>query len=200
MSGSSNDVDSRDTPRYSDLGARVRAARRLRRLRLTDLAEKAGCSMSMLSKIETERATPSLRILHRIAAALDTSIAELFSEPERTPVTLYQERHRPSVLVRQSSKGPGIHLERLAPALPNQMIDGNIHVLDPGADSGGDISHEGEEIGYVLQGRVELIVNGQVYDLSQGDSFHFSSELPHRYRNLAEGYSRIIWVNTPPSF
>ncbi|KJS37309.1 MAG: hypothetical protein VR70_12665 [Rhodospirillaceae bacterium BRH_c57] len=187
-------------PHYSDLGARVRAARRQNGLRLTDLAEKAGCSPSMLSKIETERATPSLRILHRIATALDTSIAQLFSETERTAVTLYRAGGRPSVLVRRSKDAPAIHLERLAPALPDQKIDGNIHVLEPGADSGGDISHAGEEIGYILVGLIELNVAGQVYELAAGDSFHFISELPHRYRNLSSGESRVLWVNTPPTF
>lgn len=185
---------------YADLGARLRAARRQKGLRLKDLAAQAGCSMSMLSKIETERATPSLRILHRIAAALQTSIAELFSQPERDVVTLYRQGDRPTVLVRRSMRAPAIRLERLAPALPNQMIDGNIHVLEPGADSGGDIFHAGEEIGYLLQGTVELTVAGRIYVLAEGDSFHFISELPHRYRNLSDGVSRILWINTPPSF
>jgi len=185
---------------FHDLGARLRAARRQKRLRLKDLAEKANCSMSMLSKIETERATPSLRILHRIAAALDTSIAELFSTPERDAVTIYREGGRPAVLVRRAEGEPAIRLERLAPALPDQILDGNIHVLEPGAESGGDITHAGEEIGYVLEGRVELLVAGRVYDLATGDSFHFSSDLPHGYRNRVDSVTRILWINTPPTF
>lgn len=185
---------------FQDLGARLRAARRQKRLRLKDVAEKANCSMSMLSKIETDRATPSLRILHRIAAALETSIAELFSTDERTAVTVHREGNRPAVLVRRTKGAPAIRLERLSPALPGQMIDGNIHVLEPGAESGGDITHAGEEIGYVLQGRIELLVSGTAYTLSAGDSFHFNSDLPHSYRNLADGVSRILWINTPPTF
>ncbi len=156
--------------------------------------------MSMLSKIETEQATPSLRILHRIAAALETSIADLFSAPEASLVTTYREGERPVVLLRCRKGTPAIRLERLAPALPGQIVDGNIHVLEPGAESGGDITHAGEEIGYVLEGRVELLIAGRAYDFAAGDSFHFNSELPHSYRNLADGVSRILWVNTPTTF
>jgi len=193
--------DSSEEPsRFQDLGARLRAVRLQKQLRLRDVAEKANCSMSMLSKIETDHATPSLRILHRIAAALETSIAELFSSAEASGVTIYREGERPAVLVRRGEGRPAIRLQRLAPALPGQIIDGNIHVLEPGAESGGDITHTGEEIGYVLEGYVELLIGGRSYDLAAGDSFHFNSDLPHSYRNLADGVSRILWVNTPPTF
>ncbi|KAA5605319.1 cupin domain-containing protein [Roseospira marina] len=189
-----------DPSQFQDLGARLRAVRRQKKLRLRDVAEKANCSMSMLSKIETDHATPSLRILHRIAAALDTSIAELFSAAEASGVTVYREGERPAVLVRRAEDRPAIRLERLAPALPGQIVDGNIHVLEPGAESGGDITHAGEEIGYVLEGVVEMMIGGRTYTFAAGDSFHFNSDLPHSYRNKAEGVTRILWVNTPTTF
>lgn len=189
-----------DPAEIHGLGTKLRAIRRQKRLRLKDLAEQADCSMSMLSKIETERATPSLRILHRIANALDISISDLFSSDEWEEVTILSDGNRPTVVVHTEDGTPSIRLERLAPTQSGQVIDGNIHVLAPHADSGGDITHVGEEVGYILQGEVELFIAGHRYHLKQGDSFHFRSELPHSYRNLSDGQSRILWINTPPTF
>ncbi len=193
-----NETD--DLSPIHDLGARLRAERQDQGLTLKDVAEKAGCSLSMLSKIENDQASPSLKTLHQITAALGTSIVQLFSEDSGEAVSLYRSGQRPSVMVRRNSDQPAIFIERLSPTFPDTKLDANIHTLEPGADSGGDIRHEGEEIGYVLEGAAELCVDGELISLTAGDSFYFSSELPHRYRNTHDGTTRILWVNTPPTF
>src|SRR3546814_2985631 len=46
----------------------------------------------------------------------------------------------------------------------------------PGSDTGMDmLSHQGEEAGMLVEGRLELTVNGQVYVLESGDSYYFES-------------------------
>ena len=51
------------------LGVKLRHTRMTKGMRLRDLAEKAECSESMLSKIENGHAVPSLKTLYRIAEA-----------------------------------------------------------------------------------------------------------------------------------
>ena len=75
---------------FHDLGATLRHVRKVKRLRLKDVATDVGCSESLLSKIECDKAMPSLRMLHRITAALDTSIATLFTDGNGERVTLYR--------------------------------------------------------------------------------------------------------------
>src|ERR1700756_4371488 len=64
-----------------DLGVKLRHTRMTKGLRLRDLAEKAECSESMLSKIENDRAVPSLKTLYRIAEALGLTVGQLFAQP-----------------------------------------------------------------------------------------------------------------------
>src|SRR5260221_6386626 len=66
-----------------DLGARIRALRLARRETLRALAGRAGVTESFLSQVQRGVASPSIASVQRIARALDTSIAELFEEPER---------------------------------------------------------------------------------------------------------------------
>jgi uncharacterized cupin superfamily protein len=64
----------------------------------------------------------------------------------------------------------------------------------------GAMRHEGDEVGYVLEGRLELSIDDKLHALGPGDSFAFPSNLAHTYRNPGTEVTRVIWVNTPPTF
>ena len=182
------------------IGVRVRHARMTKGMRLKEVATRAGCSESLLSKVENYKVTPSLHMLHRVAEALGITIGELFgpgNEPDRV-VTKAGER--PLVTLDPLRRGTGIQLERLIPYSRDHLLQGNVHVLAPGATTDGTIEHSGEEIGYVLEGRIELTIGGKSYVVETGDSFHYRSELPHGYRNLGPGQARVLFINTPPTF
>lgn len=180
------------------LGERLRSLRRQRKLRLRDLAARIPCSEGLISKIERGRVTPSLKVLHGMASALDVSIASLFAEPRDAVVQRAGER--PVIALAGHGHERRIKLEQLIAYTGDTMLEANIHIVEPGAQSAGDISHYGEEIGYVLEGRLELWVEDNRYELEAGDSFHFPSEARHRYGNPGSCTTRILWVNTPPTF
>jgi transcriptional regulator with XRE-family HTH domain len=182
------------------IGTKLRGIRRLNHLTLKDVAEAVGCSESLVSKIETGKAQPSLKILHRLAAALGTTISALFADPTGEEITIHRAGRHPVVTTRAERGGGTINLERISPFGDDQLLEANIHVIDPATDSGGEISHVGEEIGYVLEGELELKIEDRTYTLKQGDSFCFRSELRHCYRNPGPSVSRVIWINTPPTF
>lgn len=185
---------------FHEFGTALRHVRKVKRLRLKDVAAEVGCSESLLSKIECDKATPSLRMLHRIAAALDTSIASLFSDGDGKSVTLYRSGERPTIVIGNSQRRDAILLERLTPHIEGRSLEGNLHIIAPGATNGGEIKHAGEEVGYVLEGEFELTVDSVSYHLKPGDSFFFRSEQPHSYRNPGETSARVLWINTPPTF
>ncbi len=176
------------------IGKRLRAQRRVLHLTLRDVATAVGCSESMISKVEADKASPSLSTLHKIVAALGTNMAYLFDED--AGMTVSRAGERPLI-------NPGnrqIRLEQLAPDAPDRLLQANIHIIEVGGSSEGQISHEGEEVGYVLQGSVELTVDNKAFQLHAEDSFVFRSELEHNYRNIGDETARVLWVNTPVTF
>lgn len=180
-------------------GHRLRYARRKQGLMLKEVASRVGCSDSLISKIERGHATPSLRMLHTIATVLNINIASLFDAgPEEQVVR--RAGDRPVIHLESRTEGGSIHLERLAPYHEQTLLEANIHLVEPGAESDGEITHAGEEVGYVIEGTIELTVDNNTYVLNAGDSFYFRSELAHRYRNGGDTPARLLWVNTPPSF
>jgi mannose-6-phosphate isomerase-like protein (cupin superfamily) len=72
---------------------------------------------------------------------------------------------------------------------------------DPDADTGDTmLSHEGEEGGIVVRGKIEITVEDQIQVLSPGDAYYFKSTLPHRFRNVGDEECEIISTCTPPTF
>ena len=181
------------------LGVRLRHARMVRGITLKELADEADCSESMLSKIENDKAAPSFGTLHRIATALGTNISELYSAANSGDRIVSHAGERPVLVTDNLRTGKGIQLERLIPYSREHLLQGNIHRIAPGGGSEA-IVHAGEEIGYVLEGEIELVIDGKRVRAKSGDSFHFRSELPHAYRNVGSKTARVLWVSTPPTF
>jgi transcriptional regulator with XRE-family HTH domain len=177
-----------------NLGVRLRHARLVAGLTLLQLAQKAACSESLISKLEHGAASPSLAMLHRLAVALDTNIAELTSEEIPPGGPILRRNERPVI------RAGGIALERLVLPTRGGLLQANIHIVEPGASSDGTIVHAGEEVGYVLEGSLELRLDQELYTLVEGDAFTFPSHIPHGYRNVGTGVVRVLWVNSPATF
>ncbi len=182
------------------VGLKMKHTRLLKGMTLKQLSLAAGCSESLLSKIENGRANPSLKMLHRVAAALGMPVAGLFQQPNEPEDVVLRQGERPVIETDQVEQGHGIQLEALILNSGGQLLAGYINHIEPGGSSDGAVEHEGEEFGYMLEGEIELTVSGHRYRIGPGDCFHFRSERPHAFRNVGSGKARIVWINTPPTF
>jgi transcriptional regulator with XRE-family HTH domain len=186
----------KDMKESEALGQHIRQLRKAKGLTLQALAAEVGCSESMLSKIENGKGNPSMRVLHNISKALGTNIGSLFAQDSAPElVSRKGQRH-----LAQLVSGKGVILEYLSPHQPGHQLQAHIHIIEPGGSSLEAIAHEGEEVGYVLEGEVELSVDGEQFLLLEGDSFFFESSLPHAFHNKGATTARVIWVNTPPTY
>lgn len=107
---------------------------------------------------------------------------------------------RPVISMGDERRKDSVELEQLVSGAPDRMLEANIHVVRLGAGSDGAMRHDGEEMGYVLSGAIELTIDGHKHLLSEGDSFAFREELSHSYRNAGRKTARIVWINAPPTF
>ncbi|WP_127091188.1 cupin domain-containing protein [Aquabacter cavernae] len=179
------------------IGPHLRLMRRAHGLRLKELADRAGCSEGLLSRIENNKVEPSLRMLQRICAALNLKVADLLHWSERPEGVVARAADRRPVQLRDPS-GAGAEIERLSQS--GRLMMAYLNRLACGASTGEGIAHPGEEFGYVLRGRLELVIDGVVHPLEAGDSFSFPSDLSHTYRNPFAVEAEFLIVNAPPSF
>jgi quercetin dioxygenase-like cupin family protein len=181
------------------LGVRLRHARKVAGLTLKQVAEVASCSESLISKLENDAASPSLAMLHRLAQALGSNVSELTSEDWVSDEPVLRAGARQVSRFAKGGKAGYIDLERVTHPQKGGLLQGDIHIIAPGMVSE-MIEHAGEEMGYVIEGTLELTLGETTYTLNPGDSFHFPSNVAHGYRNVSREIVRILWVNTPATF
>lgn len=180
------------------LGREIRGLRKARGYTLAVLGTKTGLSVGYLSLLERDLCTPSINALHSISRALGVTISWFFDTGEIPP----GER---DYVVRRNRRrrldfSAGVVDELLSPTLTGQL-ELLASRFPPGASSGpAPYTHEGEEAGVMLRGKLELWIDGKVFLLEAGDSFGFPSTLAHRYLNPDTEEAEVIWAITPPSY
>ena len=181
------------------LGRQLRELRLARGLSIKDVAGRAELSVGTISQIERGLGSASIRSLRNICQALDVPLGILFrtSESAAEMESQYVRRERQRGVLRL---GHGTVKELLSTrgstALELLLVN-----IEPGGSSGPDsYSHEGEELGLVIAGVLDLWIADQLLRLNQGDSFGFPSTLPHRFANSGTSQCRIFWVNSPPLY
>ncbi len=184
-------------------GVRLKHARLVKGYTLRQLAEIVDCSESMISKLENDKLAPSISMLHRLTAALDTSIAELFLEAENSSfdsgVTVFRADRRARFEVEPELEKAGSWFERILPIHRSGLLQANILNIPKGANTSSFVTHEGEEFGYMIKGELEVVVDQRSHFLRKGDVVYFSSALPHGYRNNSDSVAQVLWINTPPT-
>ncbi len=189
----------KDEPRRDELqvGARLRHARLLEGIRIRELAERVGCAESMISKIENGKVAPSLTMLQRLVEALNRDLSSFFGTDINSPGLVQKQGERPISQTDAIRGGVGVTYERLVPFAAGNLLEANIHRIEPGGEKVDQITHQGETLGYVIEGELELSIESTTYRLTTGDSFFFKNHLTNRYRNPGTILTRVVWVNTP---
>ena len=177
------------------LGSRLRSLRKNRKLSLTQLAHLAQCSPSYLSMVENGKVDPGISRLKKIADSLGVTIVDLFQTQINQKVVVRKQERTQGEFIRSKTK-----IEILISHCPEQQIDARLAIVHPGGGSEGEYNHPGAEFGFILEGILELTIDGTTYQVTEGDSFYFSSTRTHLWRNPSKEDTVLIWVNSPPSW
>lgn len=177
-------------------GERLRTLRKGKGLTLTEVAEAAGCTASLISQAERGKANPSLSTLRNICRALDIPLFALFDDGKFKELlssgTVTPKEKRVSV-----NRGLGWDLSLLNP-FSNRKFDLALMEADVGENSGALNAHQGNEGIYVIQGVMEVDLDGQTFLVSPGDCIYFDCTKPHRWRSVGEEKLIAITAITPP--
>ena len=178
------------------VGARIRALRRNKGLGLNEMAARTALSIGFLSQMERGLSSPTLRALTSLADAMQITLAEIVRGPTAAQLAvpvITRAGERSSISMWKS----GIRKHALASGgAASSAFSFTLLEFEPRASSGDELyTHQGEEAGYVLQGRLKLVVGEAQWTLTAGDSFHFSSELPHRFENATTRQLIVVMVN-----
>nr|WP_035713644.1 XRE family transcriptional regulator [Azorhizobium doebereinerae] len=166
------------------LGIQVRAVRRQLDLTVSDLANAAGISVGMLSKIENGQISPSLSTLQAVARALNVPITALFSAFEERRDCSFVRAGQGVVIERRGTK-VGHQYELLGHGLGGDIVvEPYLITLTEEAVPYTGFRHGGVEFIHMLSGEVIYRHGDRTYHLRPGDSLMFDSAAAHGPEDL----------------
>lgn len=179
-----------------DISSKLKYLRTQKKMSMKKLSEESGVSTGQISQIESGKVSPSVACLWKLALALDVSINYFFEEHKQCIVQRKGEYRK--IVVNQDLNT----YEMLSPGKGTHMIDFIKVTLQNNEKYRPEegITHTGEECGYVLKGKLTVNIDGEDYELEEGDSIYFESTLPHYYLNKEKEESLSIWAMTPRFF
>ena len=178
------------------IGGDIRALRRSRGWTLSDLAEQLDRSVGWLSQVERGQSEPALTDIRGVAALFELPVSFFFSQSPDTAEAAYVVRGDSRRTM--SDEGKGLVESLLSPDLGGAFEI--VHsVFEAGARCPEPFVRPTEEAGYVIEGSLTLIIDGERFILKQGDSFRFAGETIS-WVNEGEVPAVLIWVIAPPVY
>jgi transcriptional regulator with XRE-family HTH domain len=188
-----------------EVGDKIKELRNQKGMTLDKLSKKSEVSMSLLSMVERNISAPTVKTLEKVVRALETTISDLYRDMEGPKdsdhgtegVSIIHQRDRRNLVL--GPERADAHYELLTPDYRKKLQIMYIH-FPVGKHNGDFLSHEGEECGIVLEGKLRACVGERTYVLEQGDCIYLDSSVPHKWENLGQIEVRAIWINTPATF
>lgn len=176
-----------------NIGKKIKELRSLRGLTQEELANRCELTKGYISQLENNLTEPSISTLEDILLSLGSNFSEFFSEEKDEKIIFTKEDYFEKIEDDQKTKWLVVNSQK------NEM-EPILVELEKDAQTEKDLPHEGEEFGYVLQGKIELIIGNNKYKCLKGETFYFISNKTHYIKNISEGISKLIWVSSPPNF
>jgi uncharacterized cupin superfamily protein len=160
---------------------------------LEQAAAASGLSPSFLSSLERDKTGIAPGTLHKLVQAYGATLTSIMRKAAPRIAQVKRPGHRAVI------SSHGVSMEQLVDG--DTLMDPHITTVEPGAGSGGSYSHEGEEFIYVLDGVLEIVLaEGERYRLHSGESIYYPSTIDHFFWNPGTTTTRVLWINTPPTF
>ncbi len=177
-----------------ELGRKLKFHRTVRSMTVRELAKKASCSNSLISQIEQDRVSPSIRTTERICQALEVTLPDFLRiEPQiDLPIKISPRKQECEVVM----EWPNAKLYRLLPAELTSTFTALLLRLEkkgftPVRRSPSSV----KDFCVVLQGTVTCCAGTEEYLLEPGETLLFDAMLPHQWFNHGEQVAEVLFTS-----
>ncbi|HBA88308.1 MAG TPA: phosphate butyryltransferase [Geobacter sp.] len=172
------------------IGPNLKQVMEVKGVSAESVREALGWDSETLERVLSDRLSPGISELLRLATFLGVGIARLLNGSEQSEKRVMKTGKDERVGVDRKNL---LHYESLAAAFAGRHLEPFVVDLYRREDEPDVSRHTGEEFLFVLAGELQVTVDGEAYRLEAGDSFYFDSLLPHSLVSLSEE-SRLVAV------
>lgn len=178
-----------------ELGTRLRELRNKRGLPQKEVADLVGVTSSTISQIESNLIYPSLPALLKLAEVLSVEVSSFFRAPAKStggPVFSIKEA--------ADVKLPGLAEADVKAKLLTPLdleAKGEPYLLEipPRRSlSSHFFVHKGEELGYLLKGKLNFKMKNSTHTLRSGEVIYLNRDVPTQWKNSGSGPARLLWI------
>lgn len=180
---------------------KLRTLRLRRSMGIAQLAEHSGFSPAMISRLENGRLLPTLPTLTRIALVFGVGLDYFFTDPRKRHVVAISRREERKVFpsdpklssvpwsfesldFRANERKLNAFLAHFHPLLQEKITP---HY------------HPGVELVYLMEGKLEMTIGVETFQIAAGDCVYFDSMQKHAYRSLVKTPCTAIVITTGSS-
>ena len=176
-----------------EIGSKIKELRLQLNLSQAELADRCELTKGYISQLENDLTSPSITTLMDILAALGTDLAEFFKKEDDVRVVF----HADEFIEKEES---GMLLKWIIPNSQKNEMEPILVELEEGACVPQDFPHDGEEFGFVLEGKITIHIGDNTYQAKKGEAFYYTADKWHQIKNSGKTSAKFIWVSTPPNF
>lgn len=159
-----------------EVGERIRVLRISQKRTLQEVADSCDLSKSMISKIENNKTIPSVATLVKIASTLGTTISGLLEQRGWNKAIVTSRKEAVEKLVKTEK---GYLIFPYASEYHQKKMQPFLFVARKGEVIPHQLSHDGEEFIFVVEGEMKMQVGDTEYILKTGDSLYFNALQKH---------------------
>ncbi|MGI3164100.1 helix-turn-helix domain-containing protein [Pseudooceanicola sp. 200-1SW] len=182
------------------IGRQVRELRKRQRMTGGDLAQAAGLSVGMLSKIENGVISPSLATIQTLAHALRVPLVQLFTGYEEARGCVHTKAGEGAEVDREGTRAGHQYnlLGHIGSNKSGVVVEPYLITLSSESDRFPVFQHEGIEMLYMLDGLLDYRHGDRLYRLEPGDTLLFDSDAPHGPEGMLQFPIRYLSIITYP--
>ncbi len=175
----------------NEIGLRLADLREVCDLTTAQMAQKLEISEEVYKTYEKGEADFSISFLHNAAKILGVDILDIMSgeSPKLSTCTVVKNGNGYSV-----NRSSEYNYQHLAYTFRGKKSDPFLVTIEPGDKVPVMHEHEGQEIDYVLSGKMQLYIGDISYELEAGDCAYFDSAIPHAEKNIGDDTLKFIAV------
>lgn len=176
------------------IGSKIKQLRTLCGLTQEELGNRCDLTKGYISQLENDLTSPSISTLTDILSALGTDLKNFFNdEDEDEKITFKPDDY----FIKETDE---YKIEWLVPNSQKNEMEPIMITINPGCATDVDMPHEGQEFGYVLEGKVVVVYGNRQEQCNKGDTFYITTDKNHYLYNKFSKSCKIIWISSPPNF